>query len=379
MNMMKTRILTLTAICLALSMTTVLTGCTAEEVPASKEQQEDISRISFTFEGWTGIAEHPTEITRAATATTSDITTNGFGVSASIYAADGSYTTAGSGSYFHNVHAYPEVEMDYFWPAGSHRMSFFAYYPYENAALTLSSAPTHVGYPVYSYTVPQSVTAQTDFMTAEVLNITATPTDTPVPLTFQHQCTDIRFSVTNQHPENTIKVKSITMVGMKYAGTSEGGTWTLTGAANTTESHPFTFTANADIDAEETVDVTGTTNHFIVLPQTIAAATTFLVVKTTEYGAERTYTHVLPENLTLEKAKSYTFHLTLGDGELIVDPDTDVNDWDAVVQNLTQGGTDVNDPDGQQQTVGGGNSDVNPQDPEKQEVGTGGVNVNDWQ
>ena len=369
----------LTMTMLAAVMTVSLTGCTAEEASVPSEGQQGSPKISFTFDRWTGIGESQKDITRAAMATTSDITTNGFGVSASIYAADGSYTTAGSGSYFHNIHAYPEVAMDYFWPAGNHRMSFFAYYPYGNAALTLSSAPTHAGYPVYSYTVPQSVTAQTDFMTADVLNITATPTDTPVPLTFQHQCTDIRFSVTNQHPENTITVKSITLVGMKYAGTSEGGTWTLTGSANTTESHPFTFTANTDIDAEETVDVTGTTNHFIVLPQTIAAATTFLVVKTTEYGAERTYTHVLPENLTLEKAKSYTFHLTLGDGELIVDPDTDVNDWDAVVQHITQGGTDVNDPDGQQQTIGGGNSDVNPQDPEKQEVGTGGVDVNDWQ
>ena len=300
--------------------------------------------------------------TRASQSTTATITT--YGVTSSVCnASTETYASVGCGSYFYNEGVVAATgQCKYYWPGSSYKISFFAYAPYGESILTLSSAASKIGYPVYSYTVPQEVAAQLDFMTADVLDRIATPTTTPITLTFKHRCSDVRFSVTNRNPNDALTLKSISLVGMKYSGTFEGETWTLTGSANTSSSHPFTFTSNTEIAAGATIDATGTINHFMVLPQTVSSGTDFIIVKTTEYGTEKTYTYTLDSNITLEKGKSYTFSLIIGNGELIVDPDTDVNDWEVV-----------------QVYVSGGGVNTNPQDPEGQNVGGSTVGVNDWQ
>ena len=316
--------------------------------------------------------------TRAIQTTTATITT--YGVSSSVCdASTGTYASVGCGSYFYNEEITAATgRCKYYWPGSSYKISFFGYAPYGEDILTLSSAASKIGFPVYSYTVPAGVAAQLDFMTADVLDRIATPTTTPVTLTFKHRCSDIRFSVTNRNPNDALTLKSISLVGMKYAGTFEGETWTLTGLANTSSSHPFTFTTNTEIAAGATIDATGTINHFMVLPQTISSGTDFIIVKTTEYGAEKTYTYTLDSNITLEKGKSYTFSLIIGNGELVVDPDTDINDWEVVQVYLT-GDVDINGYDDTDQSVSDGGVNTNPQDPEGQNVGGSTVGVNDWQ
>lgn len=302
------------------------------------------------------------ETTRAVQTTTATITT--YGVTSSVCdASTGTYASVGCGSYFYNEEITAAIGRSrYYWPGSQYKISFFGYAPYGEDALTLSSAASKIGYPVYSYTVPTGVAAQLDFMTADVLDRVATPTTTPVTLTFKHRCSDIRFSVTNRNPNDALTLKSISLVGMKYAGTFEGETWTLTGSANTSSVHPFTFTTNTEIAAGATIDATGTVNHFMVLPQTIASGTDFIIVKTTEYGAERTYTYNLDSSMTLEKGKSYNFSLLIGDGQLIVDPDTDVNDWEVT-----------------QVYLGGAGAEANPFDQENQETSGTSVDINDWQ
>ena len=329
-----------------------------ENITVTGEAEREAGQIAFSP---MEIGPHDSEtVTRATQVTTAAITS--YGVTSSVCdAATGSYTTSQCGSYFYNEEVLAETgRCGYYWPGSSYKISFFVYAPYGESALTLYSPRTRKGFPVYSYTVPQEVAGQLDFMTADVLDRVATPTTTPVVLTFQHRLADLRFKVQNQHPENALTVKSIAVCGMKYTGTLENDTWKLTGSANTPASNPFLFTANTNVAAGTTVDVTGTSNHFMVLPQPISSGTTFLVVKTTEYGSERTYTYDLDAALTLDMGTSYTFTLIVGDGLLVVDPDTEVNDWEV------------------EQVYLNGSVDTNPQEPSDQNIGGGTVTINDW-
>lgn len=262
--------------------------------------------------------------TRGAQATTSALA-SGFGVSAAVYPTAGTYTGYGCGSFFYNVSARPNTATGYYWPPADKKASFYAYYPYGNAALTLQSTANTLGVPTYAYTVPEAVASQVDVMTAQVTDHACGPQDA-LALTFGHRCSDIRFSVHNQsHLDMTLK--SISIYGVKYSGTLTGNIWTLTGSANSSSSHPFTLTLNRTITAGATVDVTGTSNHFFMIPQTIASGTALFVIKTMEYGAERTYTHTLSSNYTWEAGNAYTYSLTLGDGEMIVYGDVTVSNW----------------------------------------------------
>lgn len=291
------------------------------------------------------IAFRPTEIgsdnkgadTRAAQTTTATITT--YGVSSSVYDAAVSYTSAGCGSYFFNEQITAASGMcKYYWPGAAYRISFFAYAPYGNNMLTISSAKTKLGRPTYSYTVPSDVTNQLDIITAEVLDMSGTATTTPVSLTFHHKLADIRFSVYNQHPTEDLTVNSITVYGLKYNGTLEGDTWSLSGSISTASTGYNYFTTNTEVTAGATVDITGSNGHLMVLPQNVAPT---FVVKTTENGSERTYTKTLDRAFDLKMGTVYTFKLTLGDGLMTVVAD-DINDWE-VEQTYIQGSVTIND------------------------------------
>lgn len=79
--------------------------------------------------------------------------------------------TISLGSYFYNR----EVDAkkgttEYVWPGEDKSVAFFAYAPFNNANVAVSSQ-NGTGRPVYSLTVPSDVKAQPDFITAEVLDM----------------------------------------------------------------------------------------------------------------------------------------------------------------------------------------------------------------
>lgn len=265
------------------------------------------------------------EITTRGTSAT--IATMGsFGVCAAIYPAANSYTTAGCGSYFYNK----EVEIatgnsHFYYPGSNYRLAFYAHYPYNNAALTVGSSET-LGHPVYSYTVPSAISSQLDFMTASVVDCSGAESTTPVALAFRHRCADIQFSIKNSG-EESITIHSIGLYGVKYAGTFCNGTWTLGGSANSSASHPFLLTLGTSIAGGATVLVTGSTNHFIMLPQTIAAGTQLIDIDATVDGERRHYYHTLEAAQTWSAGKSYTYGISLGISGMIVDPLSSVQDW----------------------------------------------------
>lgn len=288
----------------------VLTGCTKDE---SLGILADKAQISFAIPN-----------TRASQMTKESIAS--FSVTCAICPSSSSFTSVGCGSYFFNEVIDAEVgKSSNYWPGENYNLSFFIHTPCNDGNIQVISNPTDKGYPVYQYTEPADITRQADLMTANIIDHIGL-SRVPLTITFNHMCTDVRFSVENQGVENLI-IKSITLVGVKHNGTLKNNTWTLTGSANSLSSNPFVLTANADIADGNTLDVTGTDKHFVLLPQTVTAGTELFIVKAVMDGIETTYTHTLPANMSFSMGKSYTFNITLNQKMMIVDPDTDIETW----------------------------------------------------
>lgn len=297
----------------------LFTGCSNELVDTGDfpDNPENPS-IDFTPMDF-GVSE--AAATRGSQTAKNDITE--YGVSASIYPAANSYTSAGCGSYwFCDRIVAASGRSNHFWPGASYRVSFFAYAPYGNAALTVRSK-NDLGYPVYSYTVPTDIANQVDFITADVTDHSGAGITDPVLLTFSHQLTDVRFKVYNQG-SSSITVHSIAIYGVKYSGTFSGSTWTLNPAVNSSSSNPFLLSLGTNVAAGATVDVTGTTNHFIMLPQTISSGTQMIDIYATVGGETGHYYYTLTSNLILEAGKSYGFTLKLSD---LLEVEASVQDW----------------------------------------------------
>ena len=156
----------------------------------------------------------------------------------------------------------------YYWPTSDYRISFFGYYPYNNAAFTVQSAASATGAPTYTYTVPSAIASQQDIMTGQVTNQPG-GSSSPVNMTLAHRCSAIHFSITNDRSE-TITVNSISIEGVKYSGTLNENTWTLGSGVNSSSTNPFTLTYGNSIAAGATVDITGTSNIFMMLPSELA-------------------------------------------------------------------------------------------------------------
>ena len=272
------------------------------------------------------------QITRGTQAMTATLN-SGFGVSCSAYPAADTYTNHGCGSYFYKELVTPNTPTRFFWPTSDYRVSFFAYYPYGNSAFTVQSTASTNGSPVYAYTVPTAIASQADIMTAQVVNRSCSLTEV-VPLSFAHNCADIRFNVYNRGT-SSITLHSIGVYGVKYSGTLHDGVWTLNAATNTTSSNPFLLTLGSTIEGEATIDVTGSANHFILLPQTVAAGTQMIDVDATVGGQRQHYYHSLENSLTLQAGKTYNISIQLGENGIIVDPESDISDWTSETKYLS--------------------------------------------
>ena len=288
-----------------ISLTTVivvaamLTGCVTD---LDKQEESESSYISFETE------TRGTKITSGASITT-------MGVSASIYPAGNTYSSYGNGSYFHNLQVTPGVNTSYYWPASSYNLSFFAYYPYGDSNYRLTSAATATGSPTYTVSVPTAIADQKDFMTGETINRSA-GVHTPVPMAFSHQTAAVNMNVTNSRSA-AITLTSISINGVKYTGTLTGNAWSLN---NSTRN--FTLAYGSSIAAGATTAVTGTTNVFMMLPQTIPSGAKVKVVidGTEEMEADITG--------TWEAGKNYIYNIDIKNNTIIViNNNTAIENW----------------------------------------------------
>ena len=276
-------------------------------------------------------SSHSGSITRGAGSSVSAIISNGFGVSAAIYPTDGSYTSAGCGSYFYDIHAVPGVPMDYYWPTSDKKMAFYAYYPYGDSNYHLSSSASSTGIPSYSVSVPSAIASQKDFMTCQVLDHIP-GSQNSLGLTFNHRMSALRFFFTNERSE-AVTVKSVSVEGVYYNGTLTGTSWTPTGSANTSSTNPFKLTLNQSVAAGASeIDLTHTSNIFFMVPQTLPAGAKIVVeIDDDTYevnldgfwiaGMTYTYGMTLNGKLTgIVTFASSSVEKTVGDGDFTISP-----------------------------------------------------------
>lgn len=236
-------------------------------------------------------------ITRG-TLVTSEAGITNFGVSSSAYPASGTYTSYGLGSYFYKQQAVPNTAMTYYWPTADKEISFFAYFPYNNASFTVSSSAATLGSPVYHYTVPSTISNQVDVMTAQITDHTA-GSQGALTLNFSHHCAAIKISITN-NSGSSITVNSVSIEGVEYDGTLHDGTWTLSGNLNTSSVNPFSLSYGSAIANNATADITGSNNILIMLPQTLTSSAKLKVVT-----ADDTYETAISG--TWVAGKTYTY------------------------------------------------------------------------
>lgn len=301
---------------LLIGATPILTACTEEleRYDQNSESNCDISYLKFNIQNdsWT----------RGTMALVSSLD-DGFGVSSSTYPAAETYTSYACGNYFYNIRAFPNADTGYYWPLTSNEISFFAYYPYGNANLSIQSSTT-TGSPIYAYSTPINVASQIDVMTAQVTDVSCAEPTTSVSLTFGHKCSDLRFILDNSTNE-TVTVNSLTVKNFYRIGTLQENTWTTTG-----DVQDFVLTVENDVASGTSLDLTGTTNHFILIPQTITSGARLLDLYVTSGGENKHFYCDLAEDYTAEAGKTYQFRLLLK-SNLEVDDGTGISDWELQV------------------------------------------------
>ena len=277
----------------------ILTSCESENKDDFVESNPPSSFMSFVCE------DTLRSETRAATTTSIP----SFGLSCSVYSSSGSASSAALGNYFFNKQLSNNTTTSYLWPGSSNKCSFYGYYPYGSNYVSLNSTTSSKGAPSYSLTVPADISRQVDFCVAEVKDV-AGNYQKKVTLPFSHVCSSLSLKVKNTG-NTAATLKSVSFYGVKLKGTYSNGTWTTSGSASTSSSNAMKIALNTSVNSNATVDVSGTSNKIIVIPQTIAAGTEIFDVLFTINGEDKHFYYSLTSALTLNKGTQYTYTLNI--------------------------------------------------------------------
>ena len=293
----------------------VLVSCDNED----KVAEESSVAMSFVCE------DNWQSETRAAIATS--IPT--FGLSCSVYPSSGSASSAALGNYFFNIQLSNNTTTDYLWPGSAYKCSFYGYYPYGSSYVSLNSTKSSTGAPSYSLTVPADISKQVDFCVSEVKDVAGNYQKT-VSLPFSHVCSSLSFKVKNAGVD-AITLKSIKFYGVKLTGTYSGGAWSTSGSASTSSSNAMEITTNTAIAGGATIDVAGSSNNIIIIPQTIASGTEILDVLVTINGEDKHYYYNIPGALAWEKGVKYSYTISISNDISL--ETSSIEDWEGSVFN----------------------------------------------
>lgn len=319
----------------------LLGSCTVESLDESATGKNGSTLISFEGSmsvGANGFIDGSKGATRGARADAENLS---FGVSGSVYPAANDYSTALCSNYFRNVNVTTaDGETSYLWPSNEYRLSFYAYSPYNGTGITLGSAD-NTGKMQYTYSASATVASQVDFCTADVTNVSCPSTD-PVELDFSHRTSEFTFRVRNNTP-NTITVNSVRLMSFYKTGVWDGDSWD---PDEETESS-FTLTVGQPVASGGILDVTGTSNHFFMVPQTKAAGADMIRLEIVKDAATTVFLHQHPTAFVAEAGHSYAFDLTISSG-MEVDTSSDISSWEMSVDYVDYATGSINpwDPTG---------------------------------
>ena len=236
-------------------------------------------------------SEREQQLTRGTQLNSTDKLSS-FGVSAFKHEAGDGDLSDNLPDYFYNLQA-TEVQNDegegtgvyqiaqpYYWPTGTERLTFNAYYPYGNDNVKLTDlnsteANKNLGPQRFTVKVAASAKEQVDFMTAttgETPDASMHQSAKPgVNLTFQHHMTAVRFVLGSQFLGGYIK--SIMISGVYGKGTYViGSGWTLDADDKTTVNISYMTEDRLDkhVDGTNGQDISADGEAFLLIPQEFA-------------------------------------------------------------------------------------------------------------
>lgn len=202
------------------------------------------------------------------------------------------------------------------YPSAKATLDYYAYYPYDAAATTLSDASN------YSFTVKTDQTShqnysQSDFLYASDKSLTARSLD----MRFNHKMSRITLDIKlgsemmGQWPEITaVKIGNVaTQTTINLATGAVSGSPALMGEV-TAEMDKALDTDGVTIKSVKT--------QAVVVPQQVAAGSDFLIIET----PEKTYKHKIKDPIELSSSSSTHFNVTLREGVIVINS-VEITDW----------------------------------------------------
>ncbi|MCI2122000.1 MAG: hypothetical protein LKK19_04790, partial [Bacteroidales bacterium] len=202
-------------------------------------------------------------------------------------------------------------DKEYYWPAASYAISFFAYSPYMDyktngtpvSDFMKISGSTTTGAPVIDYTVPEELANQIDLMTADSTDISCSYHQA-VPMNFHHVLSGVRFNAKTYGAEITIRKVEISNVYDHGTLAMDGNAWNLSGTKD-----DFTFSTSHTVSGSSVEINDASDSLFFMLPQTLPSGAK-LTVTYVMNGSENTATADFSGKVW-EMGKVYAYNLTL--------------------------------------------------------------------
>lgn len=186
-----------------------------------------------------------------------------FGVFAYLYT--GAWDGSAAPDFMYNTEIHDEggvwsPAVDYNWPGKGRKLRFFAYAPYNTSGIVLP-VPHEVGYPDFTYNVPEKVQDQKDLLVAASGEM-AGDHNAMAPLTFRHTLTAVRFVVGDDMQKGKVTEITLRNVYGRAVYGMDSGLWSAFG-----QKKDFSQKLDKKVDGQTGEEITPEAATFMMIPQ----------------------------------------------------------------------------------------------------------------
>ena len=258
-------------------------------------------------------------ISRAKPTSVSDIVGN-YNVSCSVYPDTKDYKSVGCGNYFYNQAIDKSGKTNYYWPAKGNKIAFFAYYPNNTETVKIGGNNSYT--PIYSYEATEW-NKSVDFMTADTVDILTPPDNKTISLNFKHRMAKVQFVI-----KNTSKFEFASIIGnissLKNKGQWTDNAWKIDDSSQ--KNIVFKEVNNLMANETQALKDIKDTDCFYILPQVLNDDSQLNISAIFKNGVAKNYTYHF-NRTEFVMGKAYTITINLSAEEVIVDMNTEIEDW----------------------------------------------------